>query len=571
MNRYSGLWAQAGAALTTAGVLAASPAAAQGINVTVNGEVVPFTGQPPVERFGSVLVPLRGVFERLGASVAYDGATKSILAVKGATSISLNIGGSQAQVNGQTRALSQPAQAINGTTLVPLRFVSEALGAEVRWSGATRTVVINTNGAPVGAVASNSQPGQPGQPVAGNAAPAPGAPEVMSLSHSAPGKALRAGDVLSVTLNGSPGGAASFAIPGIAAAQNVAMRETSPGTYVGTVTLPAGVNAKGATVLASLKRGGVSSPLIQAPQPVTVDTVGPVVASLSPAPNVAVPPGKPLVYGTLSDAGTGVDTAATRLLVDGKDVTGQATITGAFFSYRPDADLPLGKNTVTVLAHDAAGNETRENWSFTVSQAEALVNAVSFSPDTKTLEPGDVLTVRAEGQPGGKARFNVGGAVVNQPMREESPGVYVGTYTVRKGDSLAQAPVSVAFTSSTGRSVTQAAAQPVTIAAGAPEKPVITSPSEGAATGESVVIRGKAKPNATVRYSLKYQGVLVVLPAGGTVADGEVKANANGDWSTPEIRLNSPLAISKLTYSVEVATVGASGELSDTASLSFKR
>ena len=46
-----------------------APAFAQGINVTVNGDLVPFTGQAPVERAGSVLVPLRGVFEKLGATV----------------------------------------------------------------------------------------------------------------------------------------------------------------------------------------------------------------------------------------------------------------------------------------------------------------------------------------------------------------------------------------------------------------------------------------------------------------------------------------------------------------------
>ena len=51
-------------------------------NVTVNGDVVRFVGQPPVERFGSVIVPLRGVFEKMGASVAYGGASKSILALR---------------------------------------------------------------------------------------------------------------------------------------------------------------------------------------------------------------------------------------------------------------------------------------------------------------------------------------------------------------------------------------------------------------------------------------------------------------------------------------------------------
>lgn len=124
---------------------------AQGpINVTVDGDVVAFGAQRPVEQFGTVLVPLRGVFEKLGATVAYDGGTKSILAVRGATNVSLKLGSREAQVDGATRTLSVPAQAINGTTLVPLRFVSESLGAQVNWQPTSRTVIVTTTGGATG-------------------------------------------------------------------------------------------------------------------------------------------------------------------------------------------------------------------------------------------------------------------------------------------------------------------------------------------------------------------------------------------------------------------------------------
>src|SRR5262245_53668280 len=98
-------------------VLWSPPAQAQGINVTVDGEVVNFSGQPPVERAGSVLVPLRGVFEKLGATVGYDPSSKTIIAVKGAKTVTLKLGQDRAQVNGETRTLALPAQAVNGTTL----------------------------------------------------------------------------------------------------------------------------------------------------------------------------------------------------------------------------------------------------------------------------------------------------------------------------------------------------------------------------------------------------------------------------------------------------------------------
>jgi len=466
MSTRNGKYAALGVvALAT---LAPAGARAQDINVTVDGDVIQFVGQKPIQRFGTVLVPLRGVFERLGANVAYDGATRTILAVKGATSVSLKLGSSQAQVNGETRTLSLPAQSIGGSTLVPLRFVSEALGADVAWRGASRTVVISTSG------------------------------------------------------------------------------------------------------VADAGTGGEGTP--QPPPPTKLaDRTGPTLGSLSPASGAALPPGKPLIYGTLSDAGSGVDAAGTRLLLNGRDVSAQATITDAFFSYRPTEDLPLGRNTVTVLARDAAGNDTRREWAFTVSAAEALIQELTYSPQGQTLEPGDVINVRLRGKPGGRARFSIGGVVVDRPLREGEPGVYTGNYTVRKGDSLAKAPITASLTLA-GRTTTQTADQALNIAAGAPDRPTITSPQAGAAVGESLVLRGKAAPNATVRYRVDYRGVLLIVPAGGTVAEGEVKANASGDWVTPEIRIGSaPSGVRNVTYTATVAVVGAAGEQSETASVEFKK
>ncbi len=547
------------AALAMLGIAPVLPAAAQNINVTVDGDVVSFAGQQPVQRFGSVLVPLRGVFEKLGASVAYDGASKTILAIKGNTSVTLQIGASAAQVNGQTRTLSSPAQAVSGTTLVPLRFVSEALGAQVKWSAASRTVVIATNGAGNGA-----EPVAPSNPNSS-------AVEITSLTHNAT-RALRAGDSITVTLQGTPGSVASLNVPGIEAARAVPLRETASGTYVGTFTVPNGINVKGASLLATLKKGSATSPTFQSGQPLNVDTVGPTLASLSPAPGSSLAPGKPLIYGTLSDAGTGVASGSTRLLVNGKDVTEQATITEAFFSYRPNADLPNGKNTAVAVTRDDAGNETRKEWSFTLSPSEALITDITFNPDTKTLEPGDELTVKLTAQAGGKARFAIGGTVTDRVLTEESSGVYVGRYTVKKGDSLAQAPITVTFTSASGKIVTQSAGQSLTIAAGAPDKPTITSPQSGASIGaDTVTLSGKAAPNATVRYHLRYQGTLFIIPASGTVTEGEVKADAKGGWSVPNIKLSSLPGVKNLTYTASIEAVGAAGEISETTSVDFQK
>ncbi len=122
---------------------------AQGnISVTVNGDAVAFTGQPPLSQNGRTLVPLRGVLEKIGATVRYSGPTKTIRATKGDTNISLTLGENEATVNQKQVKLDVPAQSVKGTTLVPLRFVAESLGADVRYDGATRVIAIRTDGKP---------------------------------------------------------------------------------------------------------------------------------------------------------------------------------------------------------------------------------------------------------------------------------------------------------------------------------------------------------------------------------------------------------------------------------------
>lgn len=124
----------------------AAQTAAPYVGVFVDGAPVAFD-QPPVIMNGRVLVPLRGVFERLGATVTWDPASQTVLAQSGATSVSLRIGSPQAFVNGQPQMLDVPAMLIGGRTLVPLRFVSQALGAGVTWNAASSTVQITSSGA----------------------------------------------------------------------------------------------------------------------------------------------------------------------------------------------------------------------------------------------------------------------------------------------------------------------------------------------------------------------------------------------------------------------------------------
>jgi len=117
-----------------------------GPRVTVNGQSMTFSAQPPMEQNGRVLVPMRDIFEKLGAYVEYDRANQSVNALQGGTHITLPIGGRTARVGDRNVSLDVPAQVVNGTTLVPLRFVAESLGARVDFDPGTDTVAIFTDG-----------------------------------------------------------------------------------------------------------------------------------------------------------------------------------------------------------------------------------------------------------------------------------------------------------------------------------------------------------------------------------------------------------------------------------------
>jgi len=135
--------------LPTASALAALAAClaatlpADAIGVTVNGSPVDIYPSPIIQD-GRVFVPLRGVFEQLGASVVYSNGT--IDANGNGRDISLQIGSTQATVNGQPQTVDVAPFIVGASTYVPLRFISEALGDNVEWDDADQIAQIDTGG-----------------------------------------------------------------------------------------------------------------------------------------------------------------------------------------------------------------------------------------------------------------------------------------------------------------------------------------------------------------------------------------------------------------------------------------
>lgn len=115
------------------------------INVVVNGEYIDFTGeQEPVIQNGRTLVPFRAVFEKMGAEVEWFEDIKLCEASYGAITVGIVIGENKMTIGEAEINIDVPAQIINGRTMVPLRVLSEGIGAEVSWDGGTKTVSVNT-------------------------------------------------------------------------------------------------------------------------------------------------------------------------------------------------------------------------------------------------------------------------------------------------------------------------------------------------------------------------------------------------------------------------------------------
>lgn len=112
------------------------------IIVILNDKNLEFTQSPVIEN-GTTLVPMRAIFEAMEASVEWNNDTKTVTSAKDGITIKLTLDSNSAIVNDKEISLAVPAKLINGNTMVPLRFVSESLGTEIKWDGKSRTITIN--------------------------------------------------------------------------------------------------------------------------------------------------------------------------------------------------------------------------------------------------------------------------------------------------------------------------------------------------------------------------------------------------------------------------------------------
>ena len=722
-------------------VLALSPLAASALTVVVNGQTLP-SYPPAITVAGRTLLPMRMVFEALGAQVYWDNTTQTAIGTRGSVTVRMTINSQTAYINDRASTLDVPAQLVNGSTYVPLRFPAEAFGAEVAWNESSQTAMITLGQAPgplpppaplplptplpplpplpeplplpppaptpqpgtITGVISGSDAGrvvlsvndslqiypvlnntiilrqgqqvpatalQPGdlaevqydaqgnativratydviegrvaarvpnqillegrsdvfgvEPQAGvsifgtNQAAqwsdinngdtvvlrvTPGSNRVWSIGirrsaqlppplpppvetrpmiqrfYSDATGPLRAGQTLRVTLEGTPGGNASFTVGNVR--RGLSLRETGNrrGRYQLDWVIPGDLNVLGVPLIGHLTVNGVEADPAQSIETVTLDTIPPVVTVYGPDRDRQTTLGQPSLSVRLSDEyGSGVDFphSVFALVSRGNNLQVARHRQGQIVTL-DFGRLPLGLGTLVVDAYDLAGNLTHAEWPFTVVTPNGpAAQQLSATHDAagRVLGTGDVLTVARDGPPNGQATFSLGQWRQNLPMTElqGQPGLYRGVFTVPNLSADRLETVTVRLRTAQGQVQNATLTPQVAFARERDLTPVLVRPTQNAHVGQTVVVEGSTQPFAQVDCTITWRGVLLGLfQATGQVTQARLTADEQGHFQTHPLSLEieSLGATSNLTYVLK-CTATAGGRTSDTVTVTFAR
>ncbi|MCW5935816.1 MAG: hypothetical protein KIT11_00725 [Fimbriimonadaceae bacterium] len=545
----------------TALISAALGATAQSITVQVDGERVYFKTEQPQMVRGRILVPLRGVLEKLGAKVSWEDRTETATAERNGTSIKVRIGSDFATVGDKVMQLDQAPMIINATTMVPLRFMSEALGAQVRWEESTRTVTITTSGTG-GGLGTGGTGGGTGTGLA------------RITNVEVPTRQwLTSNGNLEVIVRGSPGANVTATLVGVQT--DVALTESPSGVYRGTIIVPSGdskpLTLEDASIIATLNRG--SDRAVAQGGSVRIDNVRPTYSSMSPGEGAQVGTLRPTISLAYSDgAGSGVTTRGMKVMVDGVDVTAQAKLTETSMTYTPAADMKAGVHTVEVQVRDVAGNVNRATWSFTtLPGAAGMIESFSHN-GIRTLKPGDVIQFNVVGRAGSSAVVHLQKNDREIPLREISTGKYRGEYTVRGDDDINGEVATVTLTNSNNQTTTMQASYEVGKAANQQfSAPVLNGLENNAQVTSPLTIRGRAPGASAVVLKISYKTEVergVVLR--GVLTSVAVQTNENGAFESEPIELTTPVRGQNTTYTIEATALRQNGDRSKATTVTVR-
>jgi hypothetical protein len=193
--------------------------------------------------------------------------------------------------------------------------------------------------------------------------PPPGGPAISAINLDT-NRPLRAGDKVTVTMQGTPGGAATFDIGSYVT--NLAMAERSPGAYTARYEIPNGANFSEVPIIGRLRVGATQAPEAQAAQTLSASSTPPGISDFAPGEGAVVNTSSPAIYATFVADAVPVNPSSIVLWVDGRDVTSETLRTPTFIQYMPSYMYHSGTVHVTVRVADLAGNTTTKSWDFVI-------------------------------------------------------------------------------------------------------------------------------------------------------------------------------------------------------------
>lgn len=365
-------------------------------SVVING--VPLvTTRTPVNMAGSILLPMRDVFEALNSEIEWFASERKIMATRGNTVIQLWLDQRNATINGQPVTLAVAPTLIGGSTYVPLRFPAEAFGGDVKWDAATRTaqITIPPIGEPPPGPVEPPQPPQPPQPPT---PPTPPAPVVVE------------GTLVQVI---SAPASIVIAVSGTGLAQAITLTTTTTFTRHAEGQPPAPARITDA-VPGDYARATLGPDGLALAVDFTYGEAGGNVAGIS--------------QGSILLKDNTVFSISPTVSV--LDQTGKAL---ALSDVPPNAEVMLRYQPVSRAVWEIRVKmpQTPPPPPENVPQPEIIV--LGILNDSPLLRGGDVLRLQLQGTPGGTADVAVGRLFRELPMSEVRPGIYQAQYVVPEG------------------------------------------------------------------------------------------------------------------------------------------
>ena len=403
------------------------------------------------------------------------------------------------------------------------------------------------------------------------AAPAPAftPPKIVSVGPVNYGKPLKAGDILTIQVSGTPGAAAVTARVGDILT-NLPLTEQEPGRYLGNTTIGPNTNATDAPIFAVLRVGATQTAEVRSAQTVSIDTTPPRFDVLIPGQDAQLIDRNPTISASFSDpGGSGIDPAAVKLTLNGADVTKNAVVTAQGISYKAQ-NLPLGLAQLRIDIADQAGNTAFAAWSVNIAAPTQPSYITSLIHDAaEPLLPGQTVKFTAKlAVIPARLEWYLGQQLVSTAVTPDpATQTYSVTYQIQPGNPAGDQRVSLRCFIDDTRNQVVFAEKPVTVAAPA-AKFAVTAPADKSKAPAMLTVKGTAAAKARVRVTISYISVVLIMALQGEVARTTVTAGDDGAWQTQPIDISVPLGTPE-SYTIKAELLDDKDAVVETTTLTL--